>query len=281
MNQRFRDRLLAKDLLVGTVVTIPAPEIAEILAEVGFDWLFIDAEHGPLDTRDTQALLQAAGLQCPGLVRVPVGEEVWLKRALDTGASGVIVPQVSSANQAERVVSLCKYPPQGIRGVGVAQANRYGMRFQEYVETANEQVVIVIQAEHVDAVKNIQSIVKVPGIDAVLVGPYDLSASLGKAGRIADPEVRECIRVVRDTCLDVGLPVGAFVPDAAVAGSFIEQGFALIAVSLDVVFWRGRRPSRSVAFSIMLRRPERALEISAQVRCRELRPNEVNRRTWS
>ena len=239
MNHRFRARLLGGELLIGPVVTLPTPEVAEILAGIGFDWLFVDTEHSPMGMRDAQALLQAAGPRCPGLVRVPAGDEVWIKKALDIGASGLIVPQVHSAEQAERVVSLCKYPPQGSRGVGVARAQGYGSRFGEYVATANEQLAVVIQAESAEAVRNIGSIAGVPGIDAVLVGPYDLSASLGKPGDLSDPDVHGAIATVTETCLNAGVRLGAFGADATAVRPFIDQGFTLIAAGIDTLFLSG------------------------------------------
>lgn len=235
MTSHFRTRLLAGERLVGTIVTLPAPEVSELLAGLGFDWLFVDAEHSPLGMREAQTLLQAAGSYCPCLVRVPAGEEVWIKKALDIGATGVIVPQVHSAEQAVRVVTLCRYPPDGVRGVGVARAHGYGTRFQEYVDSANEQVAVVIQAESAEAVNNIESIVQVPGIDAVLIGPYDLSTSLGKAGQLADPDVQRAITRVTQSCHKAGMRLGAFGVDAPAVQPFIERGFTLIAAGIDTL----------------------------------------------
>lgn len=236
MNQQFRERLKAGELLVGTLVTIPSPAIAEILANSGFDWLFVDAEHGPFDALEAQALLQAAGAKYPCLVRVPAGEEVWIKKALDIGATGVIVPQVNSVEQAERVVDLCKYPPAGMRGVGLARAHGYGRLFQEYVGAANEQVAVVIQVEHVDGLRDVGSIARVPGIDSVLIGPYDLSASLGRMGQVDHPEVLEAIAQIWEACLAAGVRLGAFGVNAGAVQPFIEQGFTLIAVGTDALF---------------------------------------------
>ena len=236
MNHQFRARLHAGELLVGTVVTLCAPEIPELLPERGFDWLFIDTEHSPFDSREAQALLQAAGAGCPCLVRVPAGEEVWIKKALDIGAAGVIVPQVNSPEQAERIVRLCKYPPQGVRGVGIARAHRYGNRFQDYVEAANQQMTVVIQVESVDAIRNVDAIVSVPDIDAVLVGPYDLSASLGRVGQVGDPAVKEAITQVSESCRAAGVRLGAFGVDAEAVIPLIEQEFTLIAVGVDTLF---------------------------------------------
>jgi 2-dehydro-3-deoxyglucarate aldolase len=236
LRPQLRTRLLAGELLVGTIVTLPTPEIAEILAGLGFDWLFIDAEHAPIGIRDAQAMLQAVGSDCPCLLRVPIGDQVWIKQALDIGAAGVIVPQVHTAEQAEWVVRLCKYPPEGSRGVGVARAHGYGSRFAEYLATANERLAVVIQAESAQAVCSIDSIVKVPGIDAVFIGPYDLSASLGKPGQLDDPEVTGAIAAVKESCQKAGIRLGAFGTDAAAVRPFIEQGFSLIAVGIDTLF---------------------------------------------
>lgn len=236
MNHQFRQRLRDGELLVGTLATLPAPEIAEILADLLFDWLFVDTEHGSFGALNAQALLQAAGSRCPCLVRVPAGQDVWIKKALDIGSAGVIVPQVNSVEQAERVVRLCKYPPEGARGVGIARAHGYGLQFQEYVETANEAVAVVIQVEHADALENVGAIVSVPGIDAVLIGPYDLSASLGKMGEVDHPDVLDAISRIRDACLAAGVRLGAFGVDAAAVRPFIEQDFTLIAVGTDMLF---------------------------------------------
>lgn len=236
MAHHFRKRLLAGERLVGTIVTLPAPEISELLAELGFDWLFVDAEHSPLGMREAQVLLQAAGPHCPCLVRVPAGDEVWIKKALDIGAAGVIVPQVHTAEHAQQVVRLCRYPPEGARGVGVARAHGYGTRFQEYLHTANEEVTVVIQAESAEAVDAIQSIVEVPGIDAILIGPYDLSSSLGKAGQLDDPEVQRAISEVAESCQRAGMPLGAFGVNEPAVRPFLERGFTLIAVGIDTLF---------------------------------------------
>ena len=128
------------------MVTLGSPEVAEILTNVGFDWLFLDAEHAPFEALAMQRVLQGAGSEMPCLVRVSASEEVPIKKALDVGAAGIIAPMVNSVEQAERVVRLSKYAPLGTRGVGLGRAHGYGLRFQEYVQRANEDVAVVIQA---------------------------------------------------------------------------------------------------------------------------------------
>jgi 2-dehydro-3-deoxyglucarate aldolase/4-hydroxy-2-oxoheptanedioate aldolase len=236
MPESFRDRLRAGERLLGTLITLPSPEVAEILAAAGFDWLFLDGEHGAFDVLEAQRLLQAVGERCPCLLRVPSSDEASIKKALDIGVAGVIVPQVNNADDAERVVRFSKYPPVGTRGVGIARAHGYGGYFGDYVARANEELAVVIQAEHIEAVRNIDAMAGVAGIDAVFVGPYDLSASMGKMGQVGDPEVQKAITRVRDSCLAAGLTLGIFGLRADAVAPYIAQGFTLIAAGCDSVF---------------------------------------------
>jgi len=209
--------------------------VAEILTQVGFDWLFIDAEHAPLEALEMQRLLQGAGTHMPCVVRVATSEEVPIKKALDIGAAGVIAPMVNSAEQARRVVRLAKYAPAGTRGVGLGRAQGHGMRFGEYVEQANEQTAVIVQAEHVEAVNHIETIVEVDGVDAVLVGPYDLSASLGRMGNVGHPEVIAAIEHVTEACRGVGMPLGIFGVSPEAVNTYIERGYTLIAAGVDAM----------------------------------------------
>lgn len=236
MTNNFRSRLANGDKLLGTMVTLSTPATAEILAEVGFDWLFVDGEHGPLETADVLSILQAVGDKVPCIVRVPAGEEVPIKKTLDLGATGIIAPQVNSAEQAADVVRFARYAPEGSRGVGLARAHGYGMRFADYVESANEQIAVIVQAEHARAVENIEEIVKVPGIDAVLLGPYDLAASLGKMGQVDDPVVTDAIEHITSTCLAAGIPLGMFGVDADAVRPYIDRGYTLIVAGVDTLF---------------------------------------------
>ncbi|MGD8258042.1 MAG: aldolase/citrate lyase family protein [Desulfobacterales bacterium] len=233
MNSEFRQRLLNGDVLVGTIITIPSPEIAEIMAEVGFDYLWIDTEHSPFNARGAQSVLQAADSRCPCVIRIPGIDDVWIKKALDTGATGIIAPQVKTAAEAEAIVRMCKYPPQGTRGVGIGRAHKYGLRFQEYMQNANENVAVILQAETTDAVTNIADIVKVAGVDAIFIGPYDLSASLGKMGELSDPEVQKAITTITEHCENAGVRLGIFADTAESAQTFIQKGFNFIVISTD------------------------------------------------
>ncbi len=236
VEQSFQQRLKQGDLLIGTFMTLPSPEIAEIFAETGYDWLFVDMEHTTLDVKDVQRILQAVGKKCSCIVRVPSKDETWLKKVLDAGADGVIIPHVNTAEEVRHIVRTCLYPPDGSRSVGLSRAQKYGLQFEDYVENANRTVAIIPQVEHIDGVQNIQEIVKVPGISAVFIGPYDLSGSLGKLGEIKNPQVQKSIANIKNACREVGLPVGIFSMDAEAVSLYIEHGFTLITVGMDILF---------------------------------------------
>ncbi len=235
MNNHFRSRLSRGELLIGTVVSLASPEVTEILAGAGFDWLFIDLEHSPMDAREAQALLQAAGGRVDCILRVALNDEIWVKKALDTGCAGVMVPQVNSAEDARQAVRLSKYPPQGTRSAGLARAHGYGMKLQEYYDTANQETAVIVQIEHCDAVRNIDAILSVSGIDGILVGPYDLSASMGLIGQVEHAEVQAAITKVKEACQRRGVPAGIFVGGPERAKAYIQEGFRLVAVGTDTL----------------------------------------------
>ena len=236
MANDFRARLKRRETLLGTMVTLASPATAEILAALQFDWLFVDAEHGPLETRELLGILQAVGERTACIVRVPEAAELPIKKVLDLGAHGIIVPQVNSAEQAADVVRWARYAPEGARGVGLARAHGYGLRFREYVSAANREIAVIVQAEHVRAVENIDAIVRVPGVDAVLLGPYDLSASLGMMGQIDSPEVVAAIDRVTHACNSAGMPLGYFGVTAAAVQPFMARGYTLSVAGVDPLY---------------------------------------------
>lgn len=235
MSIDFRARLKRGDRVLGTMVTLACPSAAEILAGIGFDWLFVDGEHGPLETGELLGILQAVGDRAACLVRVPEGNEVAIKKALDLGADGIIAPQVNTAQQAADVVRFSRYAPLGARGVGLARAHGYGLSFQDYMDRANERVSVVVQAEHARAVENIEEIVRVAGVDAVLLGPYDLSASLGQTGKLDHPSVVAAIDRITSVCQAAKMPLGYFGVTAAAVKPFIERGYTLIVAGVDTL----------------------------------------------
>ncbi len=238
----FRERLRQGDVLIGTVVTLGSPDVAEMLALVGFDYLWLDTEHAPGDMAAVQGMIQAVGDRCATLVRVPENREVWIKRALDTGCDGVIVPQVRSPAEAQSAVHAALYPPLGMRSVGITRAHRYGLAFEEIVATANGQMVVVVQIEHTEAVERIEEILAVPGISAVMVGPYDLSGSMGLTGQVTHPKVQGAIARVVGACRRASVPAGIFAVNAEAAQAAVSQGFTLLGLGLDSMFlWQRAR----------------------------------------
>ena len=237
MKFSFRKELLGGKKLIGTLVSLPSPSVTEILCDAGFDWLFIDGEHSPLTIGDIQNMLQAAGDRCSCVVRIPANDEVFIKQVLDVGAAGIIAPHVNTAAIAEQVVKFAKYPPIGARSVGVARASAYGFQFADYVKNANDQLAVVVQIEHIEAARNIESILEVDGVDAVFIGPYDLSASMGKPGKIQDPEVQNYMNQVREACRQCKKRIGIFAISVEDARSYFDQGYALIAVGVDTMMF--------------------------------------------
>jgi 2-dehydro-3-deoxyglucarate aldolase len=232
----FTQRLRQNDLLLGTMLTLPSPELAEMISSCGYDWLFMDGEHGSLSTLDWQRMLQAVAGRSAAIIRVATNSEREIKKILDIGADGIIAPQVNTADEARHVVACCKYPPQGIRGVGLARAQGYGRSFADYMETANDSIAVIVQAEHIDAVNNIDQIVEVDGIDAVFIGPYDLSASMGLMGQVDHPQVVEAIDRVGRACQQRDISLGYFGTTAESVQGYVRKGYHLICAGTDAGF---------------------------------------------
>jgi len=242
MDKTFKARLKKKELLVGTVLGISSPEVAEIISEVGFDWVWIDMEHAAIDLVQAQIMTQALRPGCAAIVRVPWNDSVWIKKTLDIGCDGVIIPQINTAEEARAAVQACKYPSEGIRSLGLARASKYGMEFQEYMQNANQEITIILQIEHIEGVNNVEAIINTPGIDAILIGPYDLSGSLGLIGQLEDPEVKNAIQEVKKACLAKGTPIGVFANGPASAKKHIADGVTLVGMGSDSVYlWKSAK----------------------------------------
>ncbi len=206
---KFRETL-EKRLCLGMVITLTDPVVSEVAGDAGFDFTWIDMEHAALNIETTMAHIMAVrGTDCAPFVRVPVNQPWVIKTVLDIAPAGVIIPMVNTAEEAAAAVAACKYPPAGIRGCGVRRATRYGaMAFDEYLKASESEPMVIIQIEHVDAVKNLDAILKVPGIDNICVGPCDLSGSMGKLNQLDDPEVNKVIDEVCSKTLAAGLMLG-------------------------------------------------------------------------
>ncbi len=206
----LKEKLKSGQTVVGTFVGIGHPDVTEWLSRLGFDWLLLDAEHGPLDFSTLQRMMQSmhtAG--CVPIVRPQWNDPVIIKRVLDMGAYGVLIPWVNSKSEAENAVRACKYPPEGIRGYGPRRA---AMLDADYYKTANDQLLIAVQIETQTAIDNMDEILSVKGIDACYVGPYDLSSSLG-FGIPPDwnnPRYLEAFDRVRAAAKRHGKPAGMF-----------------------------------------------------------------------
>lgn len=238
MNELLQS-LTTRGSLLGTLITVNSPAMSEALSAAGFDWLFYDLEHSVLDLAAVQAMIQAMRPGCLSFIRVEEPEAVYVKRALDTGCSGVIVPQVNSVAIAKAMVSAGKFAPLGNRGVGLGRAVGYGASLAAGLKSENQRTSLIAQIEHVDAVAQVREIVGLEGIDGVLVGPYDLSSSLGMLGEVMAPRVQDCIQRVLEAAQQAGKPAGIFVGSAEAARREIARGFKLVAVGSDLTHLSG------------------------------------------
>jgi 2-dehydro-3-deoxyglucarate aldolase len=213
--------------------------VIEILSTAGFEWLAIDMEHSPISIETIMNLIghiQGNGMQA--LVRVSKNEEVAIKRVLDAGADGVIVPMIRNKAEAIEAVGYVKYPPIGKRGVGLNRAQKYGTAFDTYQQWVKDEVVVIAQIEHIDAVNNLEEIFSVEGIDGIIVGPYDLSASMGYPGEYDREDVKEALARVDEITKRLDKPLGFHVIDSGYEKTLdkINNGYSFLAFSLDFFF---------------------------------------------
>jgi len=232
---------LAKDnnVSIGSWITIPHPSVAEIMAKAGFNWLVVDMEHSPIGIFEAEQMIRTIHLHgLPALVRVGECNANLIKRVMDCGASGVITPMINTPQAAKQVVAAVKYPPKGIRGVGLARAQGYGMLFEEYRKWVAEKSRVIVQIEHIEAVKNLEAILSVEGVDGFIVGPYDLSGSLGIPGEFGHPEMLKALREIK-TVIDKRIkPCGFHVvePDVGMACAKLQEGYSFLAFGADFLF---------------------------------------------
>ncbi|MBT8320951.1 MAG: 2,4-dihydroxyhept-2-ene-1,7-dioic acid aldolase [Eudoraea sp.] len=236
---RLKQKLHDRDVSIGSWLTIPHQAIVEILASAGFEWLTLDIEHAAIDLQTLQNLIghvQGNGMEA--LVRVSKNEEVIIKRVMDAGANGVIVPMIKSKEEAEQAVSWVKYPPVGSRGVGLSRAQHYGTGFSSYNKWVNEEAVVIAQIEHIEGVKNLEGILDTKGIDGIIVGPYDLSASMGKPGMFYDDDVKGVLEEIDQITLKKSRSLGFHVieSDHVKVLEKIASSYNFLAFSLDFFF---------------------------------------------
>jgi len=235
----FKAALAAKQARIGLWLSMADPYLAETSATAGFDWLLIDGEHAPNDVRSTLAALQAvAPYRSQPVVRAVAGEVALVKQLLDIGAQNLLVPMVDTAEQARQLVAATRYPPLGIRGVGsaVGRASRWSAR-TDYLDVADSEVCLLVQAETVMALGNLQAICAVDGIDGVFIGPADLAASMGHRGKPGHPEVQAAIERAMKTIVASGKAAGTLTSDPVLARRYLELGCTFVAVGVDILMF--------------------------------------------
>ena len=243
MNNKLRAALLDKQLTKGAWMQIGHPAIAEILARAGFDWICVDLEHGAIELETMTNIFRTIdAFDCVPVARLPVNDPVWIHRSLDAGAMGLIIPMVKTAGEAESAVSEAKYPPRGVRGFGYSRANMHGMAFDEYIRSANDEIAMVMQIEHKDAIGNLEDIVAVDGVDGLFIGPLDLSGSMGITGQMEHPDMVEALARYREVATRAGKSFGMHIvhPDAENVRASVEEGYTMLALGLDNVFLADR-----------------------------------------
>lgn len=222
---------------IGSWITLAHPAIAEIMSSAGFDWLAVDMEHSVITIREAEELIRIINLSgVIPLVRLTSNDPNQVKRVMDAGAHGVIVPMVNSSDDARRAVQAVKYPPLGNRGVGLARAQGYGKCFQKYLEWQKTESIIIVQIEHIDAVKNLKSIFSVPGINGYIIGPYDLSGSMGIPGEFEHPDFLSAMEKIRNVAREMDIMGGIHIiePEPQQLQQRIDEGYRFIAYSLDI-----------------------------------------------
>jgi 2-keto-3-deoxy-L-rhamnonate aldolase RhmA len=233
----LKSKLARGETAAGMWITLESGTITEIAVTLGFDWVVIDTEHGHLDFREVLDHLRATrGTTTTPLVRIPEVSQGTIKRVLDLGALGIIVPQVTSAEEVERAVRFAKYPPRGVRGVGGERATRWGLGLKEMTRAADRETMVVPLLETVPAGDAIDAILDVPGVDAIFFGPADYSASAGHLGEWEGPGVAERLLALQGKILARGVPCGIMATDIPNALLRREQGFQMIGLASDTGF---------------------------------------------
>jgi len=246
----FKRDLMRKPPMVGTWIMSGGTVTAEALGCVGFDFLVVDMEHVPLDWERTHGTLQAiAGTPASAVTRIPWNDTVMVKRALDAGAQTLMFPMIQNADEAKRAVAATRYPPDGIRGIAaVHRGSRYGT-VPGYLKTAAAEICVICQIETPAAAARIPEIAAVPGVDALFVGPGDLSGSMGHLGDIANPAVQQALADAAAAAAKAGKPCGIVGPNPEMVGRFISMGYSYVAVASDM----GMMVSRATEFLAALR----------------------------
>jgi 2-dehydro-3-deoxyglucarate aldolase/4-hydroxy-2-oxoheptanedioate aldolase len=240
--------LMNEEYPVGGWISIGHPAIAELYATLGHDFAIVDTEHTPMSLETVEGLVravEAAGDRTETIVRVPDDDAARIKRVLDIGVSGIMVPMIETATEARAVVEACRYPPDGTRGIAAGRASDYGVNFPEYVENAGDSVTVVVQIETEAGLENVETIAGVEGVDSLLVGPADLSGALGVFAEWDSPALGEAIDRVLEAGDRTGVPIGTLALEPDDIDARVEQGFDYLIVGTDASYLqRGMIESR-------------------------------------
>jgi len=236
-----KQKLRAGRLVYGGWITLPCPAVAEVMALSGLDFLVIDTEHGAINVESVQAILQAIqATDVVPIVRLAGSQRMFANKILDTGPLGIIVPMVSSREDAQATVSAALYPPEGTRGIGLGRAQGYELdRREEYLKVVNDEMLVVVQVEHRDGIACIDEIVTTPGIDLVFLGPADLAGSMGYRTQPGHPEVAKAIDRVAQAATRAKVPVGIPVSGPEDISRRVKQGFQFFHIGVDTVYLGG------------------------------------------
>ena len=211
--EKFMAKISSGSIALGCCVTLGDPAVTEIVAASGMDFCWIDGEHGILDRVEMQMHVMALrGTDCAPLVRVPANDHTEIKKIIDLAPAGVIIPMINCAEDARKAVAACRYPMDGgNRGCGFRRGHNYGtVPVADYFERSKEEPLVILQIEHIEAYRNLDAILEVPGIGSILVGPYDLSASMGIPGDFDDSELNRIFDDICDKCVRKSIPVGVY-----------------------------------------------------------------------
>jgi len=237
--KKIKAMISNKKLTIGSWLQLPDVFSAEIMAKAGFDWLAIDLEHGLIDISKAFELIQVIELcGVAPLVRLNENDPSLIRRVMDAGAAGVIVPMVNSADEAQKAVDAVKYHPLGKRSFGLGRSHAYGDNFDSYIRNANSDSLLVVQIEHLEAVDNLDQIIKVPGIDAIIIGPYDLSGSMGIPGKFGELKFQKVLKKIVEKIRnsDVALGIHIVHPSEKEFEKRVKEGFNFIAYGMDTIY---------------------------------------------
>ncbi len=237
MENRVKLILKNGQVTAGAWLQLTSPMSAELMARAGFDWLIIDMEHAPGDYLNLAAQIQAMGAtDCVPFVRAPWNDPVAIKRILDTGAMGVLIPYVNSGEEARQAVAACKYPPDGIRGVaGSPRAAYFGQNSRDYLRDANQQILVIVAVETGEAIDNLDEILATDELDGIFIGPMDLATSMGHFGDPSHPEVQEAIGLIEKKTISAGKFLGTVGGSWEQARKKYDRGYQLLMLMSDSV----------------------------------------------